>query len=323
LIATSNASYTYDSNGNTLTKTVGSNTTSYAWDFENRLTIVTLPGTGGTVTFKYDSLGRRVYKSSSLGTSIFVYDDYDLLEETNASGGVVARYTPGQNIDEPLAETRSGTTSYYEADWLGSPTSLSSAAGAVAQTYTFDSFGKNTASTGSIINSFQYTGREFDSETNLYYYRARYYDQTIGRFVSEDPVRFKGGVNFYAYGDNSPTNVTDPSGLCPPGTPGCAPPNPHNPQPQNKCSTYPDFVHRAACRQLAGDDPVGQCVRGCLLDQYDTGAHKYKCDEANLHCACFDACGFTTGAGFRARIARSHFNCDLPTPPIENWYVIM
>ena len=66
----------YDSNGNTLTKVVGSNTTSYAWDFENRLSSVTLPGTGGTVSFKYDPFGRRIYKSSSNGTSIFAYGEF-------------------------------------------------------------------------------------------------------------------------------------------------------------------------------------------------------------------------------------------------------
>jgi YD repeat-containing protein len=67
LTSDSNASYTYDSNGNTLTKTVGSNTTTYAWDYENRLTSVMLPGSGGTVTFKYDPMGRRIEKSSSAG----------------------------------------------------------------------------------------------------------------------------------------------------------------------------------------------------------------------------------------------------------------
>jgi len=60
-----------DNNGNTLTKADSTGTTSYAWDFENRLTSVTLPGTAGTVTFKYDPFGRRIYKSSSGGTSIF------------------------------------------------------------------------------------------------------------------------------------------------------------------------------------------------------------------------------------------------------------
>ena len=81
MTANSNASYTYDSNGNTLTKTVGSNTTSYTWDFENRLTSVTLPGSGGTVTFKYDPLGRRIEKVSPTVTSIFAYDGDNLIEE--------------------------------------------------------------------------------------------------------------------------------------------------------------------------------------------------------------------------------------------------
>ncbi len=77
---------------------------------------------------------------------------------------------------------RSSTTSYYEADGLGSVTSLSNAAGALAQTYTFDSFGKQTASSGSLTNPFQFTGREFDTESSLYFMRARYFDPTTGRF---------------------------------------------------------------------------------------------------------------------------------------------
>ena len=93
-------------------------------------------------TFKYDPFGRRIYKSLSSGTSVFAYDGDNLVEETNSSGGVVARYAQGQNIDEPLAMLRSGATSYYHADGLGSVTSLSSAAGSIANTYTYDSFGK-------------------------------------------------------------------------------------------------------------------------------------------------------------------------------------
>ena len=65
------ATFTYDNNGNTLTKTDSTGTTQYAWDFENRLTSVTLPGSGGTVSFKYDPFGRRIYKSFSSGTSIY------------------------------------------------------------------------------------------------------------------------------------------------------------------------------------------------------------------------------------------------------------
>jgi RHS repeat-associated protein len=215
MTANSNVSYTYDSNGNTLTKTVGSNTTTYAWDYENRLTSVTLPGTARTVTFKYDPMGRRIEKVSPTFTSIFAYDGDNLIETVNSSGAVVARYTQTQNIDEPLAELRSSGTSYYEADGLGSITSLTSAAGAVANSYTYDSYGNLTASSGSVPNPFSYTGRELDSETGLYYYRARYYDPSAGRFASEDPIGFGGGNDFYSYVDNSPVSLIDPSGNAP------------------------------------------------------------------------------------------------------------
>jgi RHS repeat-associated protein len=141
----------------------------------------------GIASFKYDPFGRRIYKSSASGTSIYAYDDKNLIEEVNAVGSAVARYAQGGNIDEPLAMLRSSTTSYY-GDGLGSVTSLSNTAGAVAQTYAFDSFGNQTASSGSLTNPFQYTGRELDSETSLYYMRARYFDPSNGRFISEDPL---------------------------------------------------------------------------------------------------------------------------------------
>jgi RHS repeat-associated protein len=127
---------------------------------------------GGTVTFKYDPSGRRIYKSSF------------------------------------------SVTRYFHTDGLGSITSLSNAAGSIANTYTYDSFGKLTASTGSLVNPFQYTARESDSETGLYYYRARYYDQSTGRFISEDPIGFHAKqINFYAYVSNTPLNLLDPTGM--------------------------------------------------------------------------------------------------------------
>ena len=130
----------------------------------------------------------------------------------SAVGIKSALYTQGPIIDEPLAELQSGATSYYEADGLGSVTSLSNAAGTLAQTYTFDSFGNTTNSSGSLVNPYQYTAREFDSETNLYYYRARYFDPASGRFISEDPKRTTADINFYRYSLNSPVNRTDPLG---------------------------------------------------------------------------------------------------------------
>jgi Tfp pilus assembly protein FimT len=75
----------------------------------------------GTVTFKYDPMGRRIYKSSSSGTSIFAYDGDNMIEETNTSGTVVSRYAQTQNIDEPLAMLRGSATSFYDADGTGGP----------------------------------------------------------------------------------------------------------------------------------------------------------------------------------------------------------
>ncbi len=209
LTATPSGSYTYDPNGNTLSDPSGK---SYTWDFQNRLTQAVVPGTG-TVAFKYDPFGRRIYKSSPNFTSVFLYDGVNLIEIVNASGAEVAGYTQTRTIDETLAELRSGTTDYYETDGLGSTTSLSASSGTLGNTYAYDSFGNLTASTGTVRNYFQYTGREFDPETGIYEYRARYFDPSSGRFLSEDPLKFGAGVDFYAYVKNRPLNYKDPLGL--------------------------------------------------------------------------------------------------------------
>jgi YD repeat-containing protein len=132
------------------------------------MTSVTLPGTGGTVSFKYDPFGRRICKSSSIATSVYAYDGDNLIEETNAAGAVVARYSQGLNIDEPLAMLRSSATSFYNADGLGSITSLANAAGALAQTYTFGFVRKTNCFLRLTREPVPIHRRESDSETGLY-----------------------------------------------------------------------------------------------------------------------------------------------------------
>ena len=214
LTSTPSGSYSYDNNGNRKSDPTGA---QYTWDYENRLTQVVLAGSGGTVNFKYDPFGRRIQKAftqnSTTTTTNYVYDDRDILETTDQSGNVLARYTGTIGVDEPSSELVSGSMSYYEQDGINSVTSLSNTVGALANTYTYDSYGKLTASTGTASNLFQYTGRDYDAESGLRYYRARYYDPVVGRFTGEDPLRFVSDVNFYRYVFNNPISFTDPLGL--------------------------------------------------------------------------------------------------------------
>lgn len=216
LTSTPAATFTYDGNGNTLTKTDSSGTTTYSWDFENRLTAVALPGTGGTVAFKYDPLGRRIQKSAATGTTNYLYEGSNSIAEVDTLGALLASYTQSMGIDEPLAQMRSGTAGYYQQDGLGSVTSVTDSFSGLANTYKYDSYGNTTASTGSLKNPFQYGGRDYDSETGLQYYRARYLDSSTGRFISEDPIQFMSGRGgFYSYVLNNPLLWTDPSGMKP------------------------------------------------------------------------------------------------------------
>jgi RHS repeat-associated protein len=212
LTSTPNALYAYDNNGNTTLKADATGSTTYAWNYENRLTQVTLPGTGGVVTFKYDPFGRRIQKSFTQGTTVnYLYDGTNLIEELDSGGNVIARYSQGENVDEPLAQLRFGTTSYYNQDGLGSVTSLSDSGGLLANAYSYDSFANQTALTGVVVNPFQYAAREFDQEIGSYYHRARYYNPLTGRFISEDPIR--SGMDFYAFVRNNPPNLVDSFGL--------------------------------------------------------------------------------------------------------------
>lgn len=146
---------------------------------------------------------------------VYLYDGSNSVVEMDASGTPLARYTQGSGIDEPVAELRGGIAGYYQQDGLGSVTSITGIAGTLLNSDTYDAFGNATASAGSFGNSLRYTDRDFDSETGLYYYRARYYDASTGRFDSEDPSGFGGGHDFYTYTGNKPISFTDPTGLKP------------------------------------------------------------------------------------------------------------
>jgi RHS repeat-associated protein len=200
-----NAAFSYDANGNLL----GDGTNTYMWDARNQLSSI---AGGAAASFQYDPLGRRNGKTVSGTTTGFLYTGANIVEELT-SGKPSADLLNG-GIDEIFARTTT-TASTFLQDGLGSNLGLTNNVGTIATQYTYDPFG-NTSSTGSASsNAFQYTGRENDG-TGLYFYRARYYNPVLQRFLSQDPIGFAGGdANLYSYALNSPTNLSDASGNCP------------------------------------------------------------------------------------------------------------
>lgn len=229
---TSNSSYTftYDSNGNLTAKTnvATSQTTNYIFDDEDQLTQITFPD-GNMLAFKYDALGRRIEKQfgSAINPTVtrYIYSGPDIVAILDGNNNLVSLFTQGPGADEPLyVRQASGAEYSLHADGLGSIAAHADAAGNLVERIVYNSFGRGVIadvrgqdvvfSSVSITGSpYSFTGREWDFEAGLYYYRARYYSPDTGRFLSRDPISFAGGdTNLYRYVANSPTNARDPLG---------------------------------------------------------------------------------------------------------------
>ena len=204
---------TYDNNGNLQTISDPSGTTTYTWNARNQL--VGISGPGVSATFVYDGLGRRESKTINGNLTEFLYDRLNPVQETSGAT-ILANILPGLGTDEFLTRTDvvAGVTSNFLTDALGSPVAVTDSAGTVQTEYTYEPFGKTTFTGSSNSSAYQYTGREND-RTGLFYYRARYYHPELQRFISEDPISFQGGINFYTYISDNPINYVDPLGLYP------------------------------------------------------------------------------------------------------------
>jgi len=225
LLENSSYTYTYDNNGNQTGQThkITSEHTAYAYTTENQLKQATLPGSGGMVTFKYDPLGRRIEKVTPAGTFRYVYDNEDIIAVLDGNNTLKQNITHGPGIDEPLIMKSSTSANYYyHADGLGSIIALSNETGEIVETYEYQAYGKPTIKdhTGAVFdaspvgNFYLFTAREYDYETGLFYYRARYYNAEIGRFQQEDPIGFKlFDTLLYQYVLGAPVKLVDPFGL--------------------------------------------------------------------------------------------------------------
>jgi len=205
------SSLTYDANGNLISDGVN----TYTWDARNQLASIS----GGVLAhFQYDSFGRRISRAVGSATTQYLYDDANAVQELSADVPT-ANLLTGLGVDGYFQRRDSAGPVDFLTDGSGSTMALADSSGVIQTRYTFNPFGDVTSSGAPSTNSFQFTGRENDN-IGLYFYRARYYDPALGRFISEDPIGFAGsGPNLYSYAHNSPTNLVDPLGLADNATP--------------------------------------------------------------------------------------------------------
>ena len=176
----------------------------------------------------YDGDGNRVSETAGGVTTKYLVDalnptGYSQVIDEVVSGAVTKTYTYGrQRISENQLSGSTWTPTFYGYDGHGNTRFLANTAGTLTDTYQFDAFGVQIASTGTTPNPYLYSGERFDSSLNLYHLRARYYNMLAGRFETMDPWYGRGcsasrlyspwKLNAYAYAGADPVDRIDPSG---------------------------------------------------------------------------------------------------------------
>jgi RHS repeat-associated protein len=190
--------FKFDNNGNTTDR----GTLKYTWDASDKIT------SGDGLTYEYDGLGNR----RAAGTKRYMMDIMgmgNVLAECDASGNPTAYYLHGLGLEARILPN--STIEYYVSDYRGSTVAMVDESANITHKYQYDEFGNIAQQQETDYNPFRYVGKYgvMYENDHLVYMRARYYDPTIGRFMSEDPIW---STNLYPYGDNNPFSMIDPSG---------------------------------------------------------------------------------------------------------------
>ncbi len=211
LLAAGSTSFTYDNNGNLKSKTSGGTTYEHFYDYENRLTKI-MQGTSTLGTYTYDALDSRVKRVEGTSTSFYL----------NRGVSVVYEKLGNSHLDfvligdQIIAKLSGNNEFYFHQDILGG-TRLVTKGTQTDFSTNYKPFGPQYGATG-IDPVYKYTGQQHDAATGLYYYGARYYDISLGRFVSRDPASSQASDPQsscpYAYAQNNPETFSDPTGRC-------------------------------------------------------------------------------------------------------------
>ncbi|PWB71136.1 MAG: hypothetical protein C3F15_13000, partial [Holophagae bacterium] len=208
--------FRHDAAGNLVERRGPKGVTRYEYDAENRLVKVIQPD-GTETSFGYAPTGERIWRRTSEGLTYLVSDGVNLLAELDQDLTPLRAFLHAPGIDRPLVMFEGGQPHFYHPTVLGSIAVITDRQGEISATYETDAFGSLRAQTGSVANPFVFTARELEPGLGLYYYRARYYDPALGRFLTEDPyppsVFMPADMNPYVYARNAPTRYTDPLGL--------------------------------------------------------------------------------------------------------------
>jgi RHS repeat-associated protein len=310
--------YTYDANGNVTRSSPGD---TFAWDYANRLT--SYASAYSSAAYSYDYLGLRRSTTVNGLTTRYITEGMQTVGERNTSTGVSTDYLFGPGIDEPLAKHMAdGSIWYYGADGLGSMVLMTYSSGILANSNRYTAWGQPAVTN----ELFGYTGRENGGPS--WFNRARYYDATTGRFLSEDPLGLQArmqiwdhtqtgqtgqplGANLltepiYSYAGNNPISRRDPFGTCS-SCSSCAP-TPGGPYPWQ--TPYGPGVAAAYGNAIGGpfsndlndvsrkfpNDPWSNCVRGCLLCDWDPCKKEYRSGFYGAHAKCYATCGLVWAA---------------------------
>ncbi len=209
--------YIYDDNGSLIEKRNTAGEPVLQIEYDQRRLVSNMQADTENTTFTYDANLYRISKQGASSSKNYFLEAEHLESVYDNNHELQASYLRGIVVDEIInGFERNGTDKLknitFHHDQVNSVVALTDHNGSSVQIAEYGPFGESLNIAGSSQNAMQYTGRENDSESGLYYYRARYYDPQIGRFISEDPIGFGGGVNFYAYVENNPLTYVDPLG---------------------------------------------------------------------------------------------------------------